>query len=327
MADTIRWGILGPGKIAHSFATDLQLVDDGKLMAVASRDIARAKEFANQYDAGHAFGSYQELFECSDVDVIYIATPHTGHMEWAIKAMEHGKHVLCEKPLGVNLKEVQKIIAVAQKHSVFLMEALWSRFNPAIQKVKELIAAGKIGKVSFLRADFAFYGLDRDEKGRLLNPELAGGTVLDIGIYPIFLAYLILGIPNRILSTSNFFKTGAEVQTSMIFEYPDAQAILYSGLTSKSEMKAEISGRYGSIFIDPRWHETQGFSLVFEDHQERFDLPTLGKGYAHEIQEVHACLKGGNLQSNLWSHQNSLDLIGLMDEVRKQNGIVFPFEQ
>ncbi len=327
MADTIRWGILGPGKIAHSFAKDLQLVEDGKLMAVASRNIGRAKEFSVQYDAEFAFGTYQELLECSDVDVIYIATPHTGHMEWAIKAMEHGKHVLCEKPLGVNLQEVQKIITAAQKNKVFLMEALWSRFNPSLQKVKELITAGKIGKVSYLSADFAFYGLDREEKGRLLNPELAGGTILDIGIYPIFLAYLILGVPDRILSTSNFYKTGAEIQTSMIFEYPDAQAILYSGLTCNSEMKAEISGRYGSIFIDPRWHEAQGFSVEFEDHQERFDLPTLGKGYAHEIKEVHDCLKASNLQSELWSHQNSLDLIGLMDEVRKQNGIVFPFEQ
>tara|TARA_R110002167_G_scaffold25912_3_gene89388 strand:+ start:580 stop:1563 length:984 start_codon:yes stop_codon:yes gene_type:complete len=327
MADLVRWGILGPGKIAHSFANDLKLVEGGRLAAVASRNLERAKEFAAQHEVTHAFGSYEELLVSTEVDAIYIATPHTGHMEWAIKAMEHGKHVLCEKPLGVNLEEVTKIIKAAKDNNVFMMEALWSRFNPTIRKVKELVDGGTIGKVGYLHADFAFYALDREESGRLLNPDLAGGTVLDIGIYPIFLAYLILGVPDRILAASNFYKTGAEIQTSMIFEYADAQAILYSGLTSKSEMKAELSGSDGSIFIDPKWHEAQGFSVVADGVIERNELPTVGRGYSYEIEEVHSCLNAGKRQSDLWSHQNSLDLIGLMDEVRRQTGIVFPFEQ
>lgn len=326
MTGTIRWGILGPGKIAHSFAKDLRLVDGGKITAVASRDINRAKTFAAEYGAEHTYGTYDGLLKSNEADVIYIATPHTGHKEWAIKAIEHGKHVLCEKPLGINLAEVREIVDAAQSNKVFLMEALWSRFNPSIRKIKEWVDAGKIGKVGYLRADFAFYGLDRDEKGRLLNPDLAGGTVLDIGIYPIFLAYLILGKPDRILAASHFHKTGAEIQTSMIFDYPDAQAMLYSGLTSKSEMKAEISGDKGSILIDPRWHEAHGFSMLRDEGEERHELPTTGKGYAHEIMEVHHCLKEGKLQSDLWSHQNSLDLVHLMDEVRRQTGIVFPFE-
>jgi len=326
MKDTIGWGILGPGKIAKSFVSDLSLVNEGRLVAVASRNLNRAQTFAKEFNAELAFGSYEELFTCDEVDVIYIATPHTGHMEWAIKAMEAGKHVLCEKPLGINLIEVEKMITVAKENKVFLMEALWSRFNPSIQKVKQLVDNGELGKVSYIHADFAFYGLDKDEAGRILNPDLAGGSILDIGIYPTFLAYLILGKPQSIQSASNFHKTGAEIQTSMIFNYDDAQAILYSGLTTKSEMRAEIQGDKGSIYIDSRWHEAQGFSLELGASKENYNLPTAGKGYSHEIEEVHRCLKKGELRSDFWSHQNSIDLISLLDEVRRQSGVVFPFE-
>jgi len=326
MNKTIGWGILGPGKIAHSFAKDLKLVAGGTLVAAASRNLERAETFANEYNATHAFGSYEQLFVCDEVDVIYIATPHTGHMEWAIKAMKAGKHVLCEKPLGINANEVQEMIAVAKENQVFLMEALWSRFNPALKKVKELIEDNQIGSISYLYADFAFFGLDRDVKSRVLNVDLAGGSILDIGIYPIFLAYLILGKPKSINAVSNFHEKGAEIQTSMIFNYENAQAILYSGLNSNSAMSAEVRGSLGAIRIDPRWHETEGFSMMKNDKEKRFDVAKIGKGYTHEIEEVHTCLINSKLQSDLWSHQNSMDLINLLDEVRRQSGVVFPFE-
>lgn len=327
MTDKIRWGIVGPGKIAHSFAKDLQLVTDGELVAVASRNIERAQEFGSKYGATSYFGSYEALFESKEVDVIYIATPHTSHAELSIRAMEHGKHVLCEKPMGVNRFEVKKMLSVAKENNVFLMEALWSRFNPSIQKIKRMVDEGNIGELQYLHADFAFYALDRDEKGRVLNPHLAGGSLLDIGIYPIFLSYLLLGKPDKIQACSRFYKTGVEIQTSMIFEYPDAQAILYSGYTSKSEMKAEISGSKGAIFLHPQWHVPQGYSVEKEGKIRDFELPTNGKGYTYEIEEVHLCLKAGKLQSDLWSHQNSLDLIQILDDVRKQTGVVFPFEE
>lgn len=321
-----NWGIIGAGNIAHSFSKDLRLVEQGRLMAVASRSLEKAKAFAKEYNAPLAFGSYEELFKCEEVDVIYIATPHMNHAELSIAAMQAGKHVLCEKPAGVNKNEVLKMVKAAKEHHVFFMEALWSRFNPTIIKVKELIENGTIGNVGYLHADFAFNAMGRDEDGRLLNPHLAGGSLLDIGIYPIFLSYLILGIPKDIKASVNFYKTGVEVQTSMIFDYGNAQAILYSGLTSDSEMKAQIAGSKGSIFIHPRWHEATGYTLEKDGEQSVNEIGKLGKGYTYEIEEVQKCLSDKKLESTLWSHQNSLDLIALMDTVREQTGIVFPFE-
>ncbi|RTE52181.1 gfo/Idh/MocA family oxidoreductase [Arenibacter aquaticus] len=327
MSQKLRWGIIGLGNIAHHFVKDLALVKDASISAVASRSMDKAKAFAEEYNVHFAFDSYNDLLESQEVDVVYIATPHTFHSELAILAMTHKKHVLCEKPMGVNAEEVKKMISASQENGVFLMEALWSRFNPSIVKVKDLIDQGEIGPLAYIHADFAFYALDRDLKGRVLNPKLGGGSLLDIGIYPIFLSYLLLGKPKSILSTSHFHSNGAEVQTSMIFKYPKAQAILYSGFTSKSEMKAEISGEKGSIFIPTRWHEAQGFSMARNNEQEEFSLPTTGRGYFHEINEVHQCIANGKLESDLWSHRNSLDLIELLDTVRKQNQIIFPFEE
>lgn len=327
MEDTIRWGIVGLGKIAHSFARDLKLVVDAELVAVASRNLEKAAEFGAAYQVKETYGTYEALFASKNVDAVYIATPHMAHASLSIRAMEHGKHVLCEKPMGVNAGEVGQMMAAARKNNVFLMEALWSRFNPSLLKVKELVSQGQIGKLRYVRADFGFYGLDREETSRLLNPDLAGGSLLDIGIYPVFLAYLLLGTPEHILSKSQFWKNGVEVQTAMIFDYAESQAILYSGLTSQTEMKAEIAGTEGTIFLHPRWHETQGFSIQKGATVTSHTLPTLGKGYTHEVEEVHRCLKAGKLESSLWSLQDSLELIRLLDTVRQQNNIVFPFEQ
>lgn len=322
----IRWGIVGAGNIAHTFAKDLALVAGNRLTAVASRSLEKAKEFANTYGAEHAFGDYDALFKSDVVDVVYIATPHTSHADLSIRAMDHKKHVLCEKPMGIHSTEVERMMEKAKENKVFLMEALWTRFNPTVRKVKQLIDDGTIGETAYLKADFAFYGLDRDEKGRLLNPDLAGGSVLDIGIYPIFLSYLILGMPNKITAQSKFYKTGVEVQTSMIFEYENAQALLFSGLASNSEMKAEISGSTGTLFINSRWHEASSYILDKDGERKEIEIGKKGKGYTYEIEEVAKCIHSGVLESSLWSHQNTIDLCSLLDTVRDRAGIRFPFE-
>jgi len=322
----VRWGIVGAGNIANSFAKDLALVAGNRLCAVASRSLDKASKFAENHGAEHAFGSYGELFKSDVVDVVYIATPHTSHADLSIRAMHHKKHVLCEKPMGVNSDEVKRMTDKARENKVFLMEALWSRFNPTIRKVKQLVDDGEIGTIAYLKADFAFYGLDRDESGRVLNPDLAGGSVLDIGIYPIFLSYLMLGMPKSITAQAHFYKTGVESQTAMILEYDKAHALLFSGLASNSEMKAEIAGSEGTLFIKPRWHEATGYRLQKGSHLEDVEVGKLGKGYTYEIEEVSSCLKAGQLESKLWSHQNTIDLCSLLDSVREKAGIKFPFE-
>ncbi len=326
METKIRWGIVGPGNIARKFVSDLLLVDDAEVTAVASRSMERAKEFADEYGVKHTFGDYDALFQSGKVDVVYIATPHNFHKDLSVKALENGIGVLCEKPMGVNRPEVVEQVNTSKKHNAFLMEAMWSRFNPSIQKVKQLVDAGDIGELKYLYADFAFYGLDKGLDSRLLNPNLASGSILDIGIYPIFLSYLLLGMPDEIMATSKFHENGTELQTSMIFDYESAQSVLYSGLTSNSRMEAEISGTEGELFLNPRWHHADGYTLVKDEQTNKFELPLTGFGYYHEILEVHKCLKEHKIESDLWSHQNSLDLSELLDTVREICGISFPFE-
>lgn len=324
--EQLRWGIIGPGKIAAHFANDLILFDGAIISAVASRNKQRADSFAEDFQIAHVFDSYDALFKSDVVDLVYIATPHVFHKDLAITAMKHGKHVLCEKPMGINLPQVQEMIETAKSKGVFLMEALWSRFNPTIRKVKELAEQGVLGEVTYVNADFAFYAMDRPKESRLLNLELAGGTLLDIGIYPVFLAYLFMGKPKEIKAVSNFNDGRTEVQTSIIFQYPGAQAILNSSFRNNSRMSAEISGTKGNVILEPRFHETQGYSLQSEALSETIKMPTTGRGYYHEIEEVHRCLSEGRLQSSLWSHEDSRNLIGLLDDIRRLSGVKFPFE-
>ena len=326
MANSVGWGIIGLGNIAQKFARDLSLVHDAALMGVASRSLVKAKAFKEEFKVPYAFDSYEALLDCDEVEVVYIALPHSEHLEWSLKAMEKGKHVLCEKPAGMDRDQVKRMIGASRENKVFFMEALWSRFIPSIQEIKKSADAGEIGEIVYLHADFAFSGLDRDPGGRLLNPALGGGSLLDIGIYPVFLAYLILGIPEKIEANAKFLESGTEVQIAVTFTYPGAHALLFSGLGNTSPMSATISGTEGTFVIHPRWHETEGFSLLAEGKTEEFEFPKVGKGYTYEIEEVHRCLAEHRLESPLWSHKNSMDLITLLDRIREIAGIHFPFE-
>lgn len=327
MNHKISWGIVGLGNIAGKFALDLALTDGGELAAVASRDIDRARSFAVQHKAGKAYGSYQALFADQQVDAVYIASPHNLHENHTMAALSAGKHVLCEKPLGINAAQVKRMQDLAENKTLFLMEALWSRFNPVIIEVYKKIKNGALGPISFLRADFAFPALEGNPSGRLLNPELAGGSLLDIGIYPVFLAYLLLGIPKQVKVAAHFHKTGVEKQIGMLFDYPQAMALLYSGFSSRTEMRAEISGKDGNIYLSSPWHEADTYELVdAEGRSEIFKRPLKGAGYTYEIEEVRRCLEAGRIQSDLWSWSDSLALHNLLDQIRNLSGITFPGE-
>ena len=317
----IRWGIIGLGNIANQFAADLKLLEEAQLYAVASRDIHKAREFAEKYDCGKFYGSYEDLFNDNQIDIIYIATPHNSHTELAIRAMKNGKHVLCEKPLALSYSDALQMVETSKKYNKFFMEAFWTRFIPAIREVLLKIKTSEIGDIKYLNADFAYYN---SELGiRLTDKKLGGGALYDIGVYPLFLSYIILGKPLEIIARSTYYKTGVDLQTSIILQYPSAQAVLHAGLVSASDMKATISGTQGRIEIQSPWFMTEGYS-VFKDNDEfNFSLPSIGKGFAHEAMECCNCIKNNQIESEFWSHQNCLDLSKMTEDVKNQIGLDF----
>ncbi|MDO9037477.1 MAG: Gfo/Idh/MocA family oxidoreductase [Lutibacter sp.] len=321
MSKKIKWGIIGLGKIAQKFANDLLLVKNAELEAVASRDLTKAEAFAVTYQANKFYGSYEALLQDKFVEIVYVATPHNSHAQLTILALEHKKAVLCEKPFAINKQQVFKMIEASKKNNIFLMEALWTRFLPAIKKIKSIIENGEIGEIKYLNADFSFKAHPSIQ--RIYDKELGGGSILDIGIYPIFLAYLILGMPDKIMAKAHFFDSGADSQVSIIFDYKNAQAVLFSSFNSSSKREAKISGTLGEIMIDNPWNEASSFSLVNGKEEEKFLLPIMGTGFVHQIIECNESLQKNLTESPLWSHQNSLELITLLDAVRKEIGLVY----
>ncbi len=321
----LSWGIIGCGNIAHSFVKDLQLLGGHRLQAVASRTINKAQAFAQEYNVVSAYGDYNSLLSDKQVDVVYIATPHNSHLEWSIAAMNNKKHVLCEKPLAVNKKQVLTMLEAAKYNQVFLMEALWSRFNPTINEVKKKCDSAVLGELKQLHAEFSFKSKHPAES-RLFNPQLAGGAILDVGIYPIFLAYFLFGYPDDISITAKFGDTGVDIQSSIILKYPDKQASLVCAINYEGECQSVVAGTKGRIVIPRRWHEAQGYREIIEGEEKSFSLPTTGKGYTYEILETARCISNGKLESSYWSHQDSINVISILDELRIQIGLKYPFE-
>ncbi|WP_310379111.1 Gfo/Idh/MocA family oxidoreductase [Flavobacterium sp.] len=322
----IRWGIIGLGNIAHQFAQDLALVEDAVLTAVASRNLEKAEIFSNSNNCTKFYGSYDAIFKDDSVDIIYIATPHDSHAELTIKALQNNKHVLCEKPLALNYKDALQMIEASKQNNKFFMEAFWTRFNPSLQEALHKIKNGEIGEVKYINADFAF-ALENLEGNRMTDLKLGGGTLMDIGVYPLFLVYLILGIPIEVAAKANFHNSGADLQTAIILQYDNAQALLHSSFMSSSNMRATISGTKGRINLNSKWFKAQSYTLVVNDKKSKHKLPTKGKGYTYEIDECHKCINEGKVESSLWSHQNSLDLIKIVDEVKNQIGLEFPSDK
>ena len=325
----IKWGIIGLGNIAHQFVKDLLLVDNTTISAVASRSMDNAKAFAETYGIKKAYNQYTDVFADPEIDIVYIATPHDSHARYSILAMEAGKHVLCEKPLAVNAHQVQEIIDASRKNEVFMMEAFWSKFNPSISEVLKLIKEEKIGKINYVNADFTFLRNDAPDS-RMLSMDCTGGSLLEMGVYPVFLAYSIFGNPEQVLATGRFHETGADMQTAAILRYEEGIAMLMSGFASQSDMIAKIYGTTGRIYLHPYWHETQGYTLIEGNNgiekTTYKNLPTKGKGFTYEIEECLKCISNGQIESKHWSHLDSLNLITITDKIRRETGLKYPFE-
>jgi len=310
-------------------AQDLTNIPNAEIYAVGSRSLDRAKSFADTYKIPNAFGSYQELATCAELDVIYIATPHDGHYENTLMCLGNKKAVLCEKPLAINGRQVRQMIEESQRQEVFLMEAIWTRFLPQTQYVLNLIRQGTIGTVHSVKADFGFPA-PYDPDGRLFNPELGGGALLDIGIYPLFLTLLILGKPTDIKASGVMAPTGVDVEHGILLTYGSGKcANLHATLRNLTRSEAFIYGTEGYIQIHTRWHEPPG-SVTLVRREERpvvKDFPDTTNGYSHEALEVMDCLQQGKIESDLLPHQFSRDLMELLDAVRVRMGLLYPQDQ
>ncbi|KFF06266.1 Gfo/Idh/MocA family protein [Flavobacterium reichenbachii] len=321
-SSTIKWGIIGLGNIANQFAADLLLIKDATLIAAASRDKNKADAFAKRYNIQKAYDSYDALFADDEIDIVYIATPHDSHAALSIKALENGKHVLCEKPIALSHADALKMVEASRKHNKFFMEAFWTRFIPSVQEVLYKINNGIIGDLKYIKADFACL-IQELEGNRMTDKKLGGGALFDIGVYPLFLSYIVLGKPKEITAKSTYHKTGVDLQTTMILQYENAQAVLHAGFISESDMKATISGTQGRIELNSPWYMADGYSIFKDNHEAAFNLPNFGKGYAHEALECHYCIRNNQIESHQWSHQNSLDLSEIVEEIKNQIGLSF----
>lgn len=319
----IKWGIIGLGNIANQFANDLMLLEDAELTAVASRDLAKANDFAQKFNCTKAYDSYEALFADEEVEIIYIATPHNSHTTLSIKALENGKHVLCEKPMALSYSDAIRMIEASKKNNRFFMEAFWTRFNPSVKEVLQQVRNGVIGDIKYINADFAFRGSETENQ-RLFDKNLGGGALFDIGVYPLFLSYILLGKPNEIVAKAIMHKNDIDLQTSMILQYESAQSILHASIVSNSDMKAVIAGSKGRIELNSPWFVADGYSLFINEEKEAvISLPVLGKGYSHEIIECHNCIRNNQIESKYWSHQNSLDLSGIVEKIKNQIKLSF----
>jgi len=324
MTKTVNWGILGPGKIAEKFAQGLKFVPNAKLLAVGSRSAENANEFAKKHGVSRAYSSYEKLVTDPEIDVVYIATPHIFHCEHSLLCLENEKAVLCEKPFAMNEKEVNSMISKAHEKNVFLMEALWTRFLPTILKTLEIIKDGTIGDVIHIKSDFGFKP-PFDPMSRLFNRDLGGGSLLDIGIYPVFIALLLLGEPYEIKASAFLGKTGVDENLSIIFNYKNGQfATLFSTLLAETSVETDICGTKGRIRINRMWHIPTTISLTLNNGtSETIEFDCKGNGYEFEAIEVTNCLIHGLKQSPSMTHDFSLKLIKTLDKIRNMCGIKY----
>ncbi|GAB6139445.1 Gfo/Idh/MocA family oxidoreductase [Methylosoma difficile] len=362
MVTKVRWGIVGTGNVARKFAADFQYVPNAQLIAVASRSQSTANSFAAGFGLEKSYGSYERMLQDKDVDVVYIATPHLSHMRDCLLAISANKSVLCEKPFFINALETDQVIAAARKNRVFCMEAMWMRFMPLIKEVKHRIENGEIGDISELHASFAF-PVNFDVNSRFLNLEQGGGSLLDRGVYPISLAYHLLGSPIKVSGDATLNSSGVDTLSSYRLDYQSgAVAYLSSSFNYRSSNEAFIFGTKGWIHIHEPFFRPEAISFYSEvasaatikkallsgDQQnpvlrkllkrlqplsslfsnaDKKYMKILGNGYQFEIEEVSRCVFENLQESQIMPLDESLAIVKTMDSLRHQWGVFYPQEQ
>lgn len=321
--DPIRWGILATGGIAARFTEDLALLPDATVAAVGSRSLLTAEAFAETHGIPRAHGSWRALAEDPEVDVVYVATPHSAHFAAASLCLRAGKPVLCEKPVTLDLVSAAELVTIAKEHQVFFMEAMWTRVNPAIRRVATLVADGAIGEVTHVTADFGVQG-PFPPGHRMRAPELGGGALLDLGVYPVTFAHLLLGPPGTVAAWASLTPEGTDQNTGLILGYPGgAVATLHCGFVGETGQRATITGTEGRIEIPRHFFRPDGYTLVRGERVEPVEIPIRGNGMGYEAEEVMRCLREGLLESELIPHAETLAVMRTLDEARAQIGVVY----
>ena len=322
----IRWGIVGPGRIAQKFASAIKNVAEAELVAVASRSKERADIFATEFGIPKVFESYEEMAASTEVDAVYVATPHPFHKPCSELFLNAKKHVLCEKPLCINAYEARSLCDCAKQNGVFLMEAMWTRFLPAIIEAQKRVAAGEIGELRAISADFCG-NVERVEDSRLFQNELGGGSLLDVGIYSISAACFFAGYDVDSIHSHCRVEEGVDTHAAVILGYKNGTtAIATSAITVQKPESAYVYGSEGSIFL-PSFYRAQTLVLRKNGVETVIEKPSIGGGFEEEIIEACRCIAAGKLQSDVHPWSDSIKVMEIMDTVRRQNGIVYPSEK
>jgi predicted dehydrogenase len=324
----IKWGIIGPGNIAHTFVHDLAFIKEytNVITGVVSIDPKESEAFCEEFSVPYNCATLHDLLKMGELDCIYIATPHPFHFAQALECLQYNLPVLCEKPLAMNESQVQTLINMAREHGTFLMEGMWLRFLPSMRQVLELIEKNVIGKIKRIEASMT-YKAPKDNSSRYFNPALGGGSLLDLGIYPVYLSYLLLGVPKHIKASADIGETGIDETCSVLLSYEDgAVTALQSSLIKRDPLIAVIHGEKGRIEIGEHWNEMPEYIYVFfHDGSSQHYYPKWdGYGLQFEILEAIQCMKDARVESPLLTHQDSLSLIKILDEIRKQTNIKYP---
>jgi predicted dehydrogenase len=323
----IRWGIIGAGHIAQAFVKDFPLLQNAELVAVAARDREKAKIFAATYNIPKAY-TYHELYSSNEVDAVYIATTHNFHFEQAFQCMQQGKAVLCEKPVTINDFEFKQLAALSKVKSVFFMEAMWTYFLPAIIKAQQWIDEDRIGALKVIQADFAF-PMEKNMEGRMYNPNLAGGALLDLGVYNVALATLFTKRkPNSIIATGILTQTGVDATTTMLLNYGDIIATLCTSMVTRMTNKLRLFGEKGYIEIPEFWRART--ATIFDKEFEAaatFEHKRTSHGFIYQMQHATDKILGKQIESDIIPHQRSNDIQEIMTEARRQIGLQYPKEK
>lgn len=327
MSQRIRWGIIATGHIARKFADAVRQSESGELTAVGSRTAEAAEAFADEFQIPHRHGSYEALVADDHVDAVYVATPHPMHRDNTLLALGAGKAVLCEKPLSVRAAESREMIAAAREAGLFFMEAMWSRFLPSIREAARLVDSGVIGEPRMILSDFGFR-TQWDPQRRALNPDLAGGGLLDVGVYPISLASLFFGRAQAVASQAHLGETGVDEQAAMVLKYDAGRlALLACGVRTETPMEAWLLGTEGKIHLHHPWYRGGPLTRMIKGKDpETITPPTAENGFIYEVEEVGRCLRAGRTESDIMPLDESLAIMETMDDIRAQWGLRYPFE-